>query len=145
MTGQSHFELLLVEDNPGDVRLTREALKGSRLLTNLSVAPDGQAAMDFLHRRGSHSEAPRPDLILLDLNLPRKNGGEVLAELKGDDNLRRIPVIVLTSSRSEADVLGAYEHNANCYCTKPVQLEEFIELVGSIESFWLNLVTLPPR
>ena len=139
------LELLLVEDNPGDVRLTREALKDNELATHLSVVVDGEAAVEFVHRRGEYADAPRPVLILLDLNLPKKDGREVLAEIKADPDLRRIPVIVLTSSKSESDVIAAYELHANSYCAKPVQLDAFIELVGSIEAFWLNRATLPPR
>lgn len=143
MSDQGHLELLLVEDNPGDVRLTREALRGSQLSTRLSVVTDGDAAVDFVRRRPPYADAPRPDLILLDLNLPRMKGDRVLAELKEDPELRRIPVVVLTSSTSEADIRQAYDLHANCYCAKPVQLEDFIELIGAIESFWLRLATLP--
>lgn len=142
---EAPIELLLVEDNPGDVRLTREALKDNSLATHLSVVVDGEEAVDFVQRRGRHRDAPRPALILLDLNLPKKDGREVLAELKADPDLCRIPVIVLTSSKSESDVITAYELHANSYCTKPVQLDAFIDLVGSIESFWLSRATLPPR
>jgi len=136
-------EVLLVEDNPGDVRLTQEALKDGRVLVNLSVAADGVEAMEFLRRRGSHAGKARPDLILLDLNLPRKNGREVLEEIKADDDLRRIPVIVMTTSKAEQDIYKAYNLNANCYVTKPVDLDEFLNVVRSIEDFWLTIVTLP--
>jgi len=138
------FELLLVEDNPGDVRLTREALRDGRMTINLSVAGDGEEALEFVQRRGRFSDAPRPGLILLDLNLPRKSGREVLEEIKGDPDLCRIPVIVLTTSTAEADVLAAYQLKANCYLNKPVQLDDFMELVASIEDFWLTMVRLPP-
>jgi chemotaxis family two-component system response regulator Rcp1 len=137
------MELLLVEDNPGDVRLTREALKGGEVAVNLSVARDGVEALDFLHKRGAFPGAPSPDLILLDLNLPRKNGREVLSEIKSDPALRRIPVLVMTTSRADQDVDRAYSLNANCYITKPMDLDEFLRIVKSIEDFWLKTVTLP--
>lgn len=136
-------EVLLVEDNPGDVRLTQEAFKDGRMLVNLNIAMDGVEAMDFLHRRGKYGSAVRPDLILLDLNLPKKNGREVLAEIKADPELRRLPVIVMTTSKAEQDIHRAYNLNANCYITKPVELEEFLQVVRSIEDFWLSIVTLP--
>ena len=138
------IDILLVEDNQGDVRLTREVLKDAKVRNNLAVCMDGEDALDYLNRRGSHTDASRPDLILLDLNLPLRDGREVLAEIKGDPDLRQIPVVVLTSSSSAPDISAAYDLHANCYCSKPVQLDEFIELVGSIESFWLSRVTLPP-
>ena len=137
------LEILLVEDNPGDVRLTREALKEGRVLVNLTVARDGAEALDILNRRGQFASTPRPDLILLDLNLPKKNGREVLFEIKADDQLKRIPVIVMTTSKAEQDVMRAYNLNANCYVTKPVDLDEFLRVVRSIEDFWLTIVTLP--
>lgn len=137
------LELLLVEDNPGDVRLTREALKSGKIPTNLSVARDGVEAMEFLRRRGSFDSAPRPDLILLDLNLPRKSGREVLLEIKNDPELRRIPVLVMTTSRATQDINRAYSLNANCYITKPMELDEFLRIVRSIEEFWLKTVRLP--
>jgi CheY-like chemotaxis protein len=137
-------EILLVEDNPGDIRLTQEALRG-RLTNNLHVACDGEEAIDFLYRRGRHPGAPRPDLILLDLNLPKMDGREVLAVIKKDPDLRGIPVVVLTTSHAEADVCRAYKLNCNCYITKPVDLDQFIKVVESIESFWLTIVTLPPK
>ena len=138
-------EILLVEDNPGDVRLTREALKEGKVLNNLHRVEDGVEAMAFLRREGKHADAPRPDVILLDLNLPRKGGREVLAEIKGDPNLRRIPVVVLTVSKAEEDILRTYDLNANCYITKPLDLDQFIKVVKSIEEFWLTIVTLPPN
>ena len=137
------FEVLLVEDNPGDARLTREALKEGRILNNLSVVPDGVEAMEFLNKRGRYLNSPRPDLILLDLNLPRKNGREVLEEIKSDPALRRIPVMVLTTSSAEQDLTSAYNLHANCYITKPVDLEQFMTVVRSIEHFWFHIVTLP--
>ena len=137
--------ILLVEDNPGDVRLTVEALREGRILNSLHVVNDGDAAMDFVRRRGEHREAPRPDIILLDLNLPRKDGREVLEELKGDPDLHRIPVVVLTTSSSEADVLRSYDLHANCYIAKPIGYEDFMGAVRSLENFWLKIVTLPPR
>lgn len=136
-------EVLLVEDNPGDVRLTQEAFKEGRVLVNLHVAADGVQAMEMLNRQGPHKDLPRPDLILLDLNLPRKNGREVLLEIKADAELRRIPVIVMTTSKADQDIHRAYNLNANCYVTKPVDLDEFLHVVRSIEDFWLTIVTLP--
>ena len=138
------IEILLVEDSPSDVRLTREALKDAKILNDLSVASDGEEAMEYLHRTGRHADAVRPDLVLLDLNLPRKDGREVLAEMKADEELRRIPVVVLTTSRSEEDVLRAYDLHANCFITKPVGLDQFLRIVESIHGFWLSIVTLPP-
>jgi CheY-like chemotaxis protein len=137
------IEILLVEDNPADVRLTREALKDAKVVNRLSVATDGEEAMAFLRREGRHAEAPRPDLILLDLNLPRKDGREVLAEVKADDTLKRIPVVILTTSKSEEDVLRSYDLHANCYITKPVGLDQFLTVVESIQDFWLSVVLLP--
>lgn len=136
-------EVLLVEDNPGDVRLTQEAFKDGRLLVNIHVAVDGVEAMDFLNRRGKFANAPRPELILLDLNLPRKNGREVLSEIKADPELKRVPVIIMTTSKAEQDIHRAYNLNANCYIAKPVELDEFLNVVRSIEDFWLSIVTLP--
>lgn len=144
MAGHSRpIEVLLVEDNPGDVRLTQEALKEGRIVNRLSVVPDGVEAIEFLSRRGKYANSPRPDLILLDLNLPRKNGGEVLQEIKTDPDLRRIPVMVLTTSSAEKDMLEAYSLHANCFITKPVDLNQFLEVVRSIEHFWFHIVTLP--
>lgn len=139
------IEVLLVEDNPGDVRLTREALKEGKVRNNLHVASDGVEALRFLHRREEHAGAVRPDLILLDLNLPRKDGREVLEEIKGDPHLKYIPVVILTSSQAEQDILRAYDLHANCYVTKPVDLDQFITVVKSIEDFWFTIVKLPPE
>jgi CheY-like chemotaxis protein len=138
------IELLLVEDSEPDVRLTIEALREAKVKNRLWVVEDGVEALDFLRRQGRHADAPRPDLILLDLNLPRKDGRQVLKEIKNDDSLKRIPVVVLTTSKSEEDVLRAYNLHANCYITKPVDFDQFLNVVRSIESFWLFIVTLPP-
>jgi chemotaxis family two-component system response regulator Rcp1 len=138
------IEILMVEDNPGDVRLTREALKDSKILNQLHVVEDGVAAMDFLHRRPPYESVQRPDLVLLDLNLPRMDGREVLAAIKSDPLLKLIPVVVLTTSKAEEDVLRAYHLAANCYVTKPVDLHQFNRIVQAIENFWLSIVTLPP-
>ncbi len=140
----SPVEILLVEDSPGDVRLTIEALNEAKVKNRLHVAGDGVEAMAFLRRQGPFADAPRPDVILLDLNLPRKDGREVLKEIKGDPELMRIPVVVLTTSRAEEDVLRAYEYYANCYITKPVDFQQFLHVVQSIEDFWLTVVKLPP-
>ena len=136
-------EILLVEDNPGDVRLTKEALKEGKVYNNLHWAKDGVEALEFLKREGKHANAPRPDIILLDLNLPKKDGREVLAVIKRDAELKQIPVVVLTTSKAEEDVLKSYELHANCYVTKPVDLDQFIHVVRSIEDFWLTIVALP--
>ena len=138
-------EILLVEDNPGDVRLTKEALKEGKVYNNLHWAKDGVEALEFLKQQGKHAKAPRPDIILLDLNLPKKDGREVLALIKKDADLKHIPVVVLTTSEAEEDVLKSYELHANCYVTKPVDLEKFIHVVQSIDRFWLTVVTLPPN
>ena len=137
-------EILLVEDNPGDVRLTKEALREGKVYNNLHWAKDGVEALEFLRREGKHAKAPRPDIILLDLNLPKKDGREVLEIIKGDERLRNIPVVVLTTSKAEEDVVRSYALHANCYVTKPVDLEKFIVVVKSIDRFWLTVVTLPP-
>jgi chemotaxis family two-component system response regulator Rcp1 len=137
------IEVLLVEDSPGDVRLTREALKDARVHIGLHVALDGMEAMAFLKREGEHAHAPRPDLILLDLNLPKKDGREVLKEIKENPALMSIPVVILTTSGSEADILHSYQLHANCYITKPVDLDGFLKVVQSIDSFWLSVVKLP--
>ena len=139
------IEVLLVEDSPGDVRLTQEAFRDANMLIHLHVAADGVEAMSFLRREGSHGDAPRPDLILLDLNLPRMDGREVLAHIKADDGLRTIPTVILTTSEAEADIVHSYELQANCYLSKPVQLEAFEALVKSINDFWLTKVKLPQK
>lgn len=137
------IEILLVEDNPGDIRLTEEAFKDGKVANNLHVAQDGVQAMKFLRREGTHANAPRPDLILLDLNLPRMDGREVLGEVKSEPILKQIPVVILTTSDAPEDVFSSYQLNANCYITKPVDLEQFITVVQRIEGFWLMLVELP--
>ena len=137
------IEILLVEDSPADVDLTREALEDAKVHNNLHVASDGVEALAFLRREGRYVDAPHPDLILLDLNLPKKDGREVLAEIKADPLLRRIPVVVLTTSDAEQDILRSYDLHANCYVTKPVDLDAFIHVVRSIEDFWLAIVRLP--
>src|SRR6202045_2737290 len=142
-TDAEPIEILLVEDSPGDVRLTREAFKDAKVHINLHVASDGAEAMDFLNREGQHANAPRPDLILLDLNLPKKDGREVLEEIKESSALKSIPVVILTTSASDADILRSYKLHANCYITKPVGLDGFLEVVKSIDSFWLSVVKLP--
>jgi two-component system, chemotaxis family, response regulator Rcp1 len=139
------ISILLVEDNPGDVRLTMEALKEGKVHNDLRVAADGVEAIAMLRREGKHANVPRPDLILLDLNLPRRDGREVLAEIKSDPALKRIPVVVLTTSKAEEDVVRTYDLHANCYVTKPVDLEQFIHVVRSIDGFWLSVVELPPE
>jgi chemotaxis family two-component system response regulator Rcp1 len=139
------IEILMVEDNPGDVRLTLEALKEGKVRNNLHTVEDGEEAMKFLRRQAPYTEAPRPDLVLLDLNLPKKNGREVLAEIKDDPELKRIPVVILTVSEAEQDIIKSYNLHANCYITKPVNLDQFIRVVKSIEDFWLSIVMLPPR
>jgi CheY-like chemotaxis protein len=136
-------EILLVEDNPGDARLTREALKEGKIRNSLHHAIDGVEAMAFLRREGKHQDAPVPDIVLLDLNLPRKDGREVLSEMKQDPRLRSIPVVVLTTSEAEQDIVRTYELHANCYITKPVDLEKFIDIIRAIEDFWLAVVRLP--
>lgn len=138
-------EVLLVEDNPGDVRLTTEALKEGRVLNQVHVVGDGVEALKFLRREEPYTDAVKPDLILLDLNLPRMSGREVLAEIKAEENLKRIPVVVLTTSQAEEDVLRSYDLHANCYVTKPVDLEQFLEVVKFIEDYWLMMVKLPPE
>ena len=143
--GRSPIDILLVEDNPGDERLTREALKEGKVYSNLHWVKDGVEAMSFLRREGRYKDVPRPDIILLDLNLPKKDGREVLQDIKSDEELKRIPVVVLTTSKAEEDVLRTYNLHANCYVTKPVDLEKFIVVVKSIDAFWLTVVTLPPN
>jgi two-component system response regulator len=137
------IEILLVEDNPGDVRLTQEALKENKIRNNLHVTKDGVDAMHFLRKINGYKDAPRPDLILLDLNLPKKDGREVLTEIKTDEELRSIPVVILTTSADEDDVAKAYQMHANCYVRKPIDLNRFIEVVKVIENFWLSIVELP--
>ena len=136
-------EILLVEDSPGDVRLTQEALRENKVRNNLSVVTDGMEAMAFLRREAKYAAAPRPDLVLLDLNLPKKDGWDVLAEIKADEKLRHIPVVVLTTSEADEDVLKAYDCRANCYVTKPVDLQQFLKVVKAVEDFWLTVVKLP--
>ena len=142
-TQSGAIEVLLVEDSPGDVRLTREALKDAKVHISLNVATDGIEAMAYLERTGTYVSAPRPDLILLDLNLPRKDGREVLKEIKENPSLRTIPVVILTTSSSDADVLQSYHLHANCYISKPVDLDGFLKVVQSIDNFWLSVVKLP--
>ena len=137
------IEILLVEDNPDDAALTTETLQEGRIRNTIHLVEDGVEAMAFLHREGPYADSPRPDLILLDLQLPRKNGREVLAEIKGDHNLRRIPVVVMTTSSAEKDIFESYNLHANCYITKPIDLDEFIGAVRKIEDFWLTIVKLP--
>jgi CheY-like chemotaxis protein len=137
------IEILLVEDSPDDIVLTTEALKDGKVRNRVSVVEDGEEAMAFLRREGRHATAPRPDLILLDLNLPRKSGREVLQEVKQDPHLKRIPVVIMTTSSDEKDILQAYNCHANCYVTKPVDLDQFLGVVRSIEHFWLTVVKLP--
>lgn len=139
------IDILLVEDNPGDADLAREALEGSKINNKLFVVGDGDAAMDFLNRSNGYEEMPRPDLILLDLNLPKKDGREVLADIKSHMDLRRIPVVILTTSDAEEDVLKSYDLHANCYITKPIVLNQFVKVVQSIEDFWFSIVVLPPH
>lgn len=139
------IEVLLVEDNPGDVQLTQIALEDSKISVNLNVVADGVEAMAFLRKQENYTQVPTPDIILLDLNLPRKDGREVLAEIKADQILKRIPVVVLTTSGAEEDVLRAYNLCANCYITKPVDFDQFVKIVHSIESFWFTVVKLPPE
>lgn len=136
-------EILLIEDNPADVRLTQEALKEAKIATKLNVVTDGVEALDYLHQQGRHQAAVRPDLILLDLNLPKKDGRQVLAEIKTDEELKRIPVVVLTTSEAEEDIWKAYSLHANCYVCKPVDFQQFQKIVNSIEEFWLTVAKLP--
>lgn len=136
-------DILLIEDHSGDARLAKEALKESKVKNRLHIVTDGMAATDFLFKRNKYKDVPTPDLILLDLNLPKKDGREVLAEVKADEDLKRIPVIILTISKAEEDILKTYNLHANCYITKPLDFNKFIEVVKSIEKFWLNIVTLP--
>lgn len=139
------IDILLVEDNPGDVDLAREALEGSKINNRLYVVGDGEAAMNFLNKSNGYEDKPRPNLILLDLNLPKKDGREVLADIKAHENFKRIPVVILTTSDAEEDVLKSYNHHANCYITKPIDLNQFVKVVRSIEDFWFSIVVLPPN
>lgn len=139
------IEILLVEDNPGDVRLTKEALKSVKINNTLRVAEDGVEALAILRQEGSYTHIPRPDLILLDLNLPKKDGRQVLEEIKNDPNLKRIPVAILTTSKAEEDIIRSYDCHANCYITKPVNFDQFIKVIKQIEEFWLTIVKLPPN
>ena len=139
------ISILLVEDNQGDADLAREALENSKMNNDLHVVDDGEKAMAFLRREGSYANVPRPDLILLDLNLPKKDGRQVLAEIKSDNDLKRIPVVILTTSRAEEDVIKTYNLHANCYITKPIDLNQFLHVVRSIENFWMSIVVLPPK
>ncbi len=143
--GSSPIEILLVEDNPGDVRLTIEALKEGKVRNNLHVAGDGEEALAFLRRQGRFASVPVPDLVLLDLNLPKKDGREVLEEIKADERLKHIPVVVLTTSGADEDILRSYDLQANCYITKPVDLDRFLDVIKAIEGFWLSVVKLPPN
>jgi len=145
MNDSQPVHVLLVEDNPADVRLTREVLADGKITNTLHVVADGEEAMAFLRHKGPFASAPRPDLILLDLNLPKKDGREVLAEVKSDPSLKLIPVVILTTSRSDRDILESYNLHANCYISKPVDLLQFMEVVRTIEDFWLSIVRLPPR
>jgi chemotaxis family two-component system response regulator Rcp1 len=144
LTVAKPIDILIAEDSPTDVMLMREALDQAKVLNTLHVVDDGVEAMDFLHHRGKYSAASRPDLILLDLNMPRKNGQEVLIEIKESESLRSIPVVILTTSRAEADIANAYGGHANCYISKPVDYEAFAEVARSIQNFWFTIVTLPP-
>jgi CheY-like chemotaxis protein len=138
------IDILLVEDSPSDVLLTREALRDARIANDLSVARNGEEALDYLRQEGEHVGKPRPDIVILDLNLPRMDGREVLREIKGDDSLKRIPVIILTTSSSDRDIGECYDSYANCFLTKPIDFEEFIDVVRSMEHFWISVVRLPP-
>ncbi len=138
-------EILLVEDNPADVRLTQEALKEEKVYNNLYVVNDGEEAMAFLRKEGKYAQAVRPDLILLDLNLPKKDGREVLKEIKSDDGLKSIPVVILTISKADEDIIKSYNLHANCYITKPVDLKQFIKIARAVQEFWLTIVKLPPK
>jgi two-component system, chemotaxis family, response regulator Rcp1 len=139
------IDILVVEDNPGDARLIKEVLNENKIFSNLYVAKDGVEAMNFLYQKGEFKNAARPDLIFLDLNLPKKDGREVLAEIKSDTNLMQIPIVVMTTSQAEEDILKSYSLHANCYVTKPIDLNQFIKVIKSIEEFWFTLVKLPPH
>ncbi len=137
-------EILLIEDNPGDVRLTVEALKESKIINNLNVVDDGIEALSYLQKEGIYKDKPRPDLIILDLNLPKKDGREVLGEIKSEDSLKQIPIAILTTSEAVEDIIKSYELHANCYITKPVNMEQFVKVVKSVGDFWFSIVMLPP-
>lgn len=137
--------ILLIEDNPGDIRLAQEALKEGKVRNSLTVIQDGEEALDFLFHRGEHAAAPRPDLVLLDLNLPKISGREILAQMKTDDSLKTIPVVVLTASEAEEDIIKCYGNHANCYITKPLDFSRFVQITKAIEEFWLTIVKLPPK
>ncbi len=139
------IDILLVEDNPGDVRLTKEALKDAKVLNDVYIAKDGVEAMQFLHKEGAFKDAPVPDMILLDLNLPRTDGREVLAEVKADPKLKRIPVVILTTSKADEDIIKTYNLHANAYITKPVDLNRFVDIIHTLEEFWFTIVKLPPK
>lgn len=139
------IEILMVEDNPGDVDLTKEALEHAKVGNRLSVVGDGASAIEFLYRRGEYADAPRPDIIFLDLNLPRKDGREVLSEIRADAELAEIPVVILTTSEADEDILRAYQLHANCYITKPVSFQRFLEVIEAVEEFWLTVVKLPKK
>lgn len=142
---QEEIEILLVEDNPGDVKLTEKAFENANLLNNLHVVMDGQSAVDFLYQRGEYEDKPRPDLVLLDLNLPKLNGDEVLERIKEDEELRRVPVVMLTSSEAEEDIISTYNLHANAYMNKPVEFSGFIDVVKKVEGFWFSVVKYPPE
>jgi len=144
-SGSKTIDILLVEDNPGDARLIKEVLNSNKIYCRLHVVKDGVEAMNFLNRKEEFTDAPRPDLIFLDLNLPRKDGREVLAEVKSDDNLKQIPVVIMTTSQTEEDIFKSYSLHANCYVTKPLDLDQFVNVVKSIEEFWFSLVKLPKK
>jgi two-component system, chemotaxis family, response regulator Rcp1 len=139
------IDILVVEDNPGDARLIKEVLNENKIFNSLYIVRDGVEAMDFLYARGKFKESPKPDLIILDLNLPRKDGREVLAEIKSDKELKRIPVVIMTISQAEEDIFKSYNLHANCYVTKPIDLNQFIKVIKSIENFWFSVVKLPSK
>jgi len=139
------IDILVVEDNAGDARLIREVLNDNKIFNSLFIVIDGVEAMDFLHNNGKYKKAPKPDLIILDLNLPKKDGREVLAEIKTDEELKHIPIVIMTISQAEEDILKSYNLHANCYITKPIDLDQFIKVVKSIEDFWFSIVKLPPK
>jgi CheY-like chemotaxis protein len=139
------IDILIVEDNPGDARLIKEVLNDNKVYNSLYIVNDGVEAMNFLHNQGEYQNTPRPDIIILDLNLPKRDGREVLAEIKADEELRHIPVVIMTISQAEEDILKTYKLHANCYITKPIDLNEFIKVVKSIEDFWFSIVKLPPK